>query len=111
MKAAIAVASLVAALGAAAPALAAPPETPNGWMGACNMNSSWPGYSPSNGVAVQTGGGMERAIRSTTRTATTGCSAPSNAQATWPADSPEGHPSSECEVGSVMAAGRAMPIT
>ena len=62
MKVAVAVASLVAALGAAVPALAAPSPTPNGWVGACNMNSSWPGLSPSNGVAVQPGGGMERAM-------------------------------------------------
>ena len=62
MKAILAVASLVAALGAATAAQAAPSPTPNGWVGACNMNSSWPGFSPSNGVAVQPGGGMENAM-------------------------------------------------
>jgi hypothetical protein len=62
MKVAVAVASVVAALGAVAPALAAPSPTPNGWVGACNMNSSWPGLGHSNGVGVQPGGGMERAM-------------------------------------------------
>jgi hypothetical protein len=62
MKALLAVVSLVAALGATSAAQAAPSPTPNGWIGACNMNSSWPGLSPSNGVAVQPGGGMEHAM-------------------------------------------------
>jgi hypothetical protein len=62
MKTTVAVVSLVAALGAATAAQAAPKPTPNGWVGACNMNSSWPGLSPSSGVAVQPGGGMENAM-------------------------------------------------
>jgi hypothetical protein len=43
-------------------ASAAPSPTPNGWVGACNMVSSWPGLGPGNGVGVQPGGGMERAM-------------------------------------------------
>jgi hypothetical protein len=43
-------------------AAADPPTTPNGWEGACNMNQSWPGLGGNNGVGVQPGGGMERAM-------------------------------------------------
>ena len=43
-------------------AAAAPRETPNGFIGACNMVAAWPGYSPGQGVAVQPGGGMEGAM-------------------------------------------------
>lgn len=44
-------------------AAAAPSQTPNGWVGACNMNASWPGLGPENpGVGVQPGGGMENAM-------------------------------------------------
>jgi|Tabmets5t2r1_1033131.scaffolds.fasta_scaffold71749_1 hypothetical protein len=45
-------------------AAAAPSPTPNGWIGACNMNVSWPGLGVQNpnGVGVQPGGGMERAM-------------------------------------------------
>lgn len=43
-------------------AVADPPTTPNGWEGACNMNQSWPGLGQNNGVGVQPGGGMERAM-------------------------------------------------
>ena len=43
-------------------AAADPPTTPNGWEGACNMNQSWPGLNLNNGVGVQPGGGMERAM-------------------------------------------------
>lgn len=60
------VAALPALAGSAA---AAPPETPNGWVGACNMNSSWPTLSPGNAVGIQgavefdgDGGGMEHAM-------------------------------------------------
>jgi hypothetical protein len=50
-------------------ASAAPSETPNGWVGACNMNSSWPTLSPGQAVGIQgtvefdgDGGGMENAM-------------------------------------------------
>jgi hypothetical protein len=45
-------------------AAAAPNPTPNGWVGACNMSVSWPGFGAQNpnGVGVQPGGGMERAM-------------------------------------------------
>jgi hypothetical protein len=43
-------------------AAAAPNPTPNGWVGACNMNSSWPGLGVGNGVGVQSGGGMQNAM-------------------------------------------------
>jgi hypothetical protein len=43
-------------------AAAAPPETPNGFVGACNMLASWPDLGPGQGVGVQPGGGMERAM-------------------------------------------------
>lgn len=50
-------------------ASASPSETPNGWVGACNMNSSWPTLSPGNAVGIQgtvdfdgDGGGMENAM-------------------------------------------------
>lgn len=54
-------ASLIVPAGGAA---AAPKPTPAGWIGACNMNGSWPGLgnqSP-NGVGVQPGGGMQHAM-------------------------------------------------
>jgi hypothetical protein len=45
-------------------ATAAPNPTPAGWIGACNMVVSWPGLGVQNpnGVGVQPGGGMERAM-------------------------------------------------
>jgi hypothetical protein len=43
-------------------AAAAPPVTPNGYVGACNMVAAWPGGGPANGVGVQPGGGMEHAM-------------------------------------------------
>jgi hypothetical protein len=50
-------------------ASAAPSPTPNGWVGACNMNSSWPTLSPGKAVGIQgtvewdgDGGGMEHAM-------------------------------------------------
>jgi hypothetical protein len=45
-------------------AAAAPKPTPNGWIGACNMSVSWPGLGVQNpnGIGVQPGGGMERAM-------------------------------------------------
>jgi hypothetical protein len=50
-------------------AAARPSETPNGWVGACNMNSSWPTLSPGQAVGIQgtvdfdgDGGGMENAM-------------------------------------------------
>ena len=50
-------------------ATAAPNLTPNGWVGACNMNSSWPTLSPGNAVGIGgtvefdgDGGGMENAM-------------------------------------------------
>ena len=51
--------SLTAFAGSAA---AAPSETPNGFVGACNMVASWPGAGPGEGVGVQPGGGMENAM-------------------------------------------------
>jgi hypothetical protein len=50
-------------------AVAEPPLTPNGWVGACNMNSSWPTLSPGEAKGIQgtlafdgDGGGMENAM-------------------------------------------------
>ena len=50
-------------------ASAGPQPTPNGWVGACNMNSAWPTLSPGNAVGIQgtvefdgDGGGMEHAM-------------------------------------------------
>ena len=65
MKRAFALVSALVVLGLAlaAGSAAAPGETPNGWVGACNMMSSWPGVKiHGNGVGVQPGGGMERAM-------------------------------------------------
>lgn len=39
-----------------------PPETPLGFVGACNMLAAWPGLGPAQGVGVQPGGGMEHAM-------------------------------------------------
>jgi len=36
----------------AGPAAAEPNATPNGWVGACNMNSSWPTLSPGEAVGI-----------------------------------------------------------
>ena len=47
-------------------AAAAPPVTPNEFVGACNMAASWPLLGPAQGVGVQPGGGMERAFIVTT---------------------------------------------
>ena len=33
-------------------AAAEPNPTPNGWVGACNMNSSWPTLSPGQAVGI-----------------------------------------------------------
>jgi hypothetical protein len=50
-------------------ASASPSLTPNGWVGACNMNASWPTLSPGQAVGIQgtvafdgDGGGMENAM-------------------------------------------------
>jgi hypothetical protein len=50
-------------------AAAAPNPTPNGWVGACNMNSSWPTLSPGKALGITgtvefdgDGGGMEHAM-------------------------------------------------
>ena len=50
-------------------AAAAPNPTPNGWVGACNMSSSWPTLSPGKAVGITgtvefdgDGGGMEHAM-------------------------------------------------
>lgn len=50
-------------------ASAQPSATPNGWVGACNMNSSWPTLSPGQAVGIEgtvefdgDGGGMENAM-------------------------------------------------
>ena len=50
-------------------ASASPSPTPNGWVGACNMNVSWPTLSPGLAVGIQgtvdfdgDGGGMENAM-------------------------------------------------
>ncbi len=53
--------ALTAIAGSAA---AAPNPTPNGWVGACNMSVSWPGFGVQNpnGVGAQPGGGMEGAM-------------------------------------------------
>ena len=57
------VAAVVAAVGLSSGiAVAAPHDTPNGFTGACNMVSAWPGAGPGQGVGVQPGGGMERAM-------------------------------------------------
>jgi len=49
---------------AASSAAAASEPTPNGYIGACNMDASWPGLGVQNpnGVGVQPGGGMEMAM-------------------------------------------------
>lgn len=65
MRRAVATMSMVVTLlltAFAGSAAADPPTTPNGWEGACNMNQSWPGLGRNNGVGVQPGGGMERAM-------------------------------------------------
>ena len=65
MKRRIALAVTLAVLGLAVfagSAAAAPPETPNGFVGACNMLASWPDEGPGKGVGVQPGGGMEKAM-------------------------------------------------
>lgn len=61
--------TIAALAGSAAGAAAAPTETPNGWIGACNMNSSWPTLSPGQAVGITgtvewdgDGGGMEHAM-------------------------------------------------
>ena len=53
----------------ASSAAAAPRITPNGWVGACNMSSSWPTLSPGKAVGIKgtvdfdgDGGGMEHAM-------------------------------------------------
>jgi hypothetical protein len=45
-------------------AAADPTPTPSGWVGACNMVVSWPGFGVQdpNGVGVQPGGGMENGM-------------------------------------------------
>lgn len=50
-------------------AVAGPTPTPNGWVGACNMNSAWPGLSPGQALGIGDdsewngiGGGMEHAM-------------------------------------------------
>jgi hypothetical protein len=67
MKRAVVLVSALVVLGLvpfAGTAAAAPNPTPNGWVGACNMSVSWPGFGVqnSNGVGVQPGGGMELAM-------------------------------------------------
>jgi hypothetical protein len=65
MKRAFALVSVLVSLGLAGfsgSAAAAPNPTPNGYVGACNMLASWPDGGPGNGVGVQAGGGMERAM-------------------------------------------------
>jgi hypothetical protein len=67
MKRAFAVASAAVTLtltAFAGTAAAAPDPTPTGWVGACNMLVSWPGFGVQNptGVGVQPGGGMELAM-------------------------------------------------
>ena len=56
-----AVATFLVAAGSAA---ADPPQTPNGWEGACNMMQSWPGLRQNpQGVGVPPGGaGMAHAM-------------------------------------------------
>jgi hypothetical protein len=67
MKRALAVVSALA-VGAfttfAGSAAAGRDPTPNGYVGACNMSVSWPGFGVqnANGVGVQAGGGMENAM-------------------------------------------------
>jgi hypothetical protein len=65
-SAAFVVATMIGSSGIAA---AAPFPTPNGWVGACNMNSSWPTLSPGQAVGISgtvdwdgDGGGMEHAM-------------------------------------------------
>lgn len=43
-------------------AAAAPPTTPNGFVGACNMVAAWPGEGPAQGIGVQAEGGMQHAM-------------------------------------------------
>ena len=50
-------------------AAAAPPESPLGFVGACNMSVSWPTLNPGEAVGIQgtvdwdgDGGGMENAM-------------------------------------------------
>ena len=43
-------------------AAAAPPTTPVGFVGACNMVAAWPGVGPEQVVGVPAGGGMEHAM-------------------------------------------------
>jgi len=65
MRRAVIFVSAMVALGLAvfgSSASAAPNLTPNGYVGACNMVAAWPGGGPGNGVGVQPGGGMERAM-------------------------------------------------
>ena len=66
MRRALVLASLVVLLltAFAASAAAEPSPTPNGWVGACNMSVSWPGFGVQNpnGVGVQPAGGMEHAM-------------------------------------------------
>jgi len=72
MKRALALVSALVALALTAfagSAAAAPSPTPNGWVGACNMNGSWPTLSPGEAVGIQgtvewdgDGGGMEHAM-------------------------------------------------
>ena len=65
MKRAFALVSALVVLGLAlaAGSAAAPGVTPNGFIGACNMVSAWPGVKiHGNGVGVQPGGGMERVM-------------------------------------------------
>lgn len=81
MKRMISGASLLSVVlaGLAGPAFATPHETPNGWIGACNMVSAWPGLSPGKGVAVQEGRGMEGAMFGTPAYARMGDAHPGNA--------------------------------
>lgn len=70
MKRLLVPALVALALTAFAGSAAAQPEpTPNGWVGACNMNSSWPTLSPGEAAGIQgtvdfdgDGGGMENAM-------------------------------------------------
>lgn len=65
MKRRIGLAATLAVLGLAVfagSAAAAPPETPNEFVGACNMLASWPDLGPAKGVGVQPDGGMEKAM-------------------------------------------------
>jgi hypothetical protein len=94
----IVVSALVALLLAvfAGTAAAAPNRTPTGWVGACNMNSSWPTLSPGEAVGIQgtiefdgDGGGMENAMtvnQSQNTNGTTACSSPRPSRVAKPAD-------------------------